>query len=892
MLRWSLGAALVFATLLPAARPVADDGDEPDGSALSERGRAYVSRRVVRVFDFEERDEGNFERLPRDWFVLGGPGFPRYTSDLTGFDTQHARSARHSLKLQLNGGSSGIRLQPGAVAAVPGADYLVVVHLHTEGLKHSRARVVAHFVDEHGRTIEPSVTRSPLLEADAGWRRVEVRLDGDFDHAAWIVLRLELLQSRAFRPPILGPHEVYRSDFDAKAWFDDLVIYQLPRIELSTASPTNILRQPADPTLHLTVRDLTGDPLQVVTRVYDHRGRVVDTQQRRMNGRQPSDWQWTPRLPGFGWYWADLRVRGPRGLEGRRSAALLYLPAANARAVPEAHRFGLAAELMPAPHRALLPELMERLKLGAIITDLWRADLTAERMHELESTLDAVLARLIDQGHQVTVSLAEVPEPIARTANVDTDRPWLLFAGDEQQWQPMLEGALVRYGQQIRRWQIGRTGTGEAFWRDDLPALHQQLRQAFARLVPDATVVVPWQANQEMGPATDAIEAFTLYVPQAVPPARFADYADTWPRMRQRLGLVLETLPPDRFDHAQRAQDLVHRLVRAWAEQPAAIYLDRPWTAAPGRRPALLPDPLLGVYVNTVQRLAGRRFVGSTRLAPGVPALILEGPDGGALVAWNQTHPDDQVAAELYLGPHPQIVDIWGNHQPLPTRDGRHRVHIGRMPTFIEGVNPRLARFRAGLELDPGFLESSYKVHETKLVMTNPWPTAVSGRLRLTGLDDWRIQPRVFNFDIPAGQRIEIPLEVSFPASELAGEKTLGAEIDLDADQPYYIRAGVAAEVGLPGVDYHGTLLVDGADVLLVAQITNRGDQPQSFYAFAMAPQHPRQERIVAKLAPGQTLMKRFRFAGAADALAGRSIRAGLRQMDGPAMLNHRYDVP
>jgi len=181
---WLLCGALVGSTRAGDERSIAVD---------------YLARRVVAAFDFEERAAGNFERMPRHWFTVRQPGFPKHTADRIRLDDRVTRSGEQSFAMTLNGGSAAAVVEPGAIVAVPGADYAVAVHVRTEDFKRARVRMTGYFLDQHNRRIEPSVTTSELATSEGAWSRLELRLRGDHEQAAWIVVRLEALQPAGSR---------------------------------------------------------------------------------------------------------------------------------------------------------------------------------------------------------------------------------------------------------------------------------------------------------------------------------------------------------------------------------------------------------------------------------------------------------------------------------------------------------------------------------------------------------------------------------------------------------------------------------------------------------------------------------------------------------------------
>jgi len=82
----------------------------------------------------------------------------------------------------------------------------------------------------------------------------------------------------------------------------------------------------------------------------------------------------------------------------------------------------------------------------------------------------------------------------------------------------------------------------------------------------------------------------------------------------------------------------------------------------------------------------------------------------------------------------------------------------------------------------------------------------------------------------------------------------------------------------------------DGAEVMVQQMITNYGDKPIDYTAFAIFPGQARQERLVTNLGPGKTTVKRYRFAIPQKAPAT-SIRVGVKELDGVRILNDEVPI-
>jgi len=874
-------------------------GAENPGPA-AEPADGPKSPRVVAFFDFDERDEGNFEKLPRNWLPVVDEGFPRHTADRTGFDADHAVSGQHSLRLQTDGGSAALVVRRGVLAAVPGAAYRLNARLRTADMQHSRARLTAYIVDDEGERLQSTVRHTAPALSNGRWRKLSLQLDADEPDAAWIILRLELLQPDRVRSDDLGEQTLRRQDIGATAWFDDVALVQVPRLGLSIDSKTGVDRDPQSPALDVVVEDFANDVLTATLTVWDHRRQLVDRDTRRLDRRQPPRWRWRPKIERFGWYSARLAVRNGEGPVGQRVIEFCWLPErarggeAGAGASP---RLGINADRLPEDLSGVLPAAMAELGAGAVIVPIWRpgrASADAAAMVEGKSPL---LRALVADRREITLAFAGVPDDLAQEAKVDTDRPLSLFATDRARWRDEVERYAAELAGRVDRWQAASTAGTEAAHSDKAIEGYAALRGVLGRLVADGSTVLPWPADAALTDGARDAETLLIRVPVALRPEHFADYAEDWPTDSGSVHLSLEALPRSRFDHDARAADLTHRLLEAWAGPFERVYVDLPWRSAePETGRAVGPGPLAAALANLEQALVGRAVVGRLDLAEGVPAYILDGQRGGALVAWAQGDHAEAATVKMRLGESPRARDVWANPVEMTSDDGRHVLDIGPRPLIIEGIDSDLARFRAGLRITPELLESVNRTHDATLTVTNPWDQALHATLHIKAPPRWRVQPARLSVAIDAGGTVEKALSIWFPLSETAGRKLLPVRMDVETDKPYTIDVKLPLEIGLEDIEFQPHLVIERRDGRRDAKatliVTNHGDRPRSFYAFAMGRDQPTQQRIISRLGPGQTAIKHLRLPDAGRTLSGESIRVGLRAMDRPAMLSKMLEVP
>lgn len=894
-------------------------------SAASIDAAAFTQQRLVQQYDFDERDAGNFEKLPMAWYVIGREslnpdahfnqvplhetllrrgGYPHYNT--VGFDTRQKTSGRESLYLDLRGGNVGAFLEVGALPAVPNSDYQLTVNVRTTNLKFARARFTAYFIDPEGRAIDASASHSGAVTTNGRWQTLSLTLLGDYPRAAYIGMQVELLQP-VFNPDSpLGDRQVVYEEVEGGAWFDDVRVWQLPSVSLETQTPVNVVRAPRTPLLMCKVRDLTGRPLRTDLAIYDLRLNTVAREERQIGAGEPSHWQWSPSLPRFGWYLADLTLYEatsengtagessavPRVPIARTLAALLWLPDEPLMHAGDAARFALLADALPEAQLRLMAPLLDLTGLGAMTISAWDAETTRATLDRRQQLLDETVQPILARGREVTFNLSPMPMELSRLLGIEADTPLAAFSHSSRAWHPLLAPVVLRHSQRVRKWQIGSVDNPMAFYMSDIASVVDGVREQLLNLAPQPRLVLPWRLDQARRPDIEPAITYLIDVPPAVRPDTIGEHLQEWrDSPSTEFVLRLREPPATQLDHQSRLENLTLRMLHGWEAGAAGLSLTRPWTTADQRRVSLMPDPLLGGFVGVSHRLAGRRAVQRLDLGEGLVCIIFDGPAGGMLAAWNRHAATRDAVIDMYLGAAPEVVDIFGNRSALAMTDGRHRVALDRMPIFIEGIDPELARFRASFKLDKPFIESLQTPHDRTVTIYNPWPRTISGHMLVVGPEQWHIEPRRTFFSIAAGDSSRIPLQLVFPVSEVAGTKRLEARFDFTAEQRYTLNVSTAMELGLEEVDFDASIVLESseqgpADVVVTALVTNRGSESLALYAFTNVPGQPRQERVISGLRPGQSAVRRFRFPAAAEDVTGSAIRVGLRQSSGPAMLN------
>ena len=134
-------------------------------------------------------------------------------------------------------------------------------------------------------------------------------------------------------------------------------------------------------------------------------------------------------------------------------------------------------------------------------------------------------------------------------------------------------------------------------------------------------------------------------------------------------------------------------------------------------------------------------------------------------------------------------------------------------------------------------------------------------------------------------------LTIRFPYSATGGLKRVGVTLDVEAQQGRRIEMPAFVYLSLEDITFDPihTIGPDG-DLIVQVVVINYGDRPLSFRCFAEVAGRARQSSIVEDLPPAAKAEKIFRFGNGTD-LLGESLRSGLRQIDGNAVLNHAAEI-
>jgi hypothetical protein len=896
--------ALVF-SLVSLLHGVAHGADAPSAA------------RELRIFDFEERAKGNLESVPMGWLKVSGEGMPHYVTGQ--FDQLVARSGTTSFRFDLNGGSVVYRFPAGKIKVYDDALYRVVAHVRTTPLKFAKARLTAYFADVDGNPLVDTVVMSEPFASednDSTWHRLDVRMPASHPKAASLVVELGLLQPGQLGGPNLGARDLSVEDIRGSAWFDDVVVAQVPDVRITTDRLANVFPRSAPVRISISVKDRSTRDLAAKIEVRSAAGELAyqrtgmlsinadDAQRGELNGMIE-----LPRLRA-GWYRTSVELSSDGQYVGAQDLQFVQLGDDDDVAIaPADPRFGLDATELPPEVWGGLPTLLRGTGFGRVKFAIWQRDRSITE--EASGTFTRILHEFRSREVQLTGVLAGLPPDVRRATGASNWVDLLTTGGNA--WQEKYAYLVSRHANHLRYWQLYTDAQAEQIARDPkLRLVYDKLLIEHNKVQSNPDLALPWPAWYELEgnlPAT-----VSLVVPSQVLPDQLSLYAsEVLNRPGHRLSLYLRPIDRAKYGRNEQIRDLALRIGNALAcgaervDVPLwlSVRTDDATPRGGPSKPTIEPDELFLVSRTLSARLANAVFRGRVPLAPDVDAFLFEREGGeGILLIWNKaswTRAGERITniTAAMGSSSPRIVDLWGN-ESLATPVGEVKrgkpthwsFDVGAMPILIDHVDAQLLRFGAMVTVDNPLLESSFEAHNRKLKLTNTFSTSVSGTVRLRGPTGWTLTLPMNAFSLNPGESVNLPLTIEFPFNSFAGDKVLTALVELQGAVDHQLAVPITLKLGLSDVGVRTLAVRNGDEVVVQQVISNYGSKPIDYTSFVAIPGLPRQERLVTNLGPGRSTVKKYRFTlkpGQAD--AGLQVRSGVRELDGVRVLNELVEV-
>lgn len=799
---------------------------------------------------FEADWDVNYDDWPDRWVRQLGPGYPHYVK--MRMVEQPSFEGRRCLRVDLDGGAAAAFSPPVEVSNA--FAYRLTGRVLASGLVHDEAYFSVTVVDERGQPVRRHGSAA-VRETNGQWVELSV---------GPLVPPLESDGSL-----LIGVHVQPQDGMDLRGtvYFDDIRLVRQPQLRISTSAPRGYYTDPADVRIACELSGYLPDDRQVEFTLEDVHGRVLavesltlpaldrpggprdgddsllpDAREPRDSEYRPTDGttasrayvEWTPTLPGFGFYRARARVAGHGDTSYEQVASLVVLRPST---VPPGSIFGWTMPHGEGPlELAELSHLAGHVGLGWLKFPLSAPVDDDARAEQLAWFIERMAAQQIH-----LVGLLEDPRT-AVSAEAHRRAAANTFSQPPEDWYPALEPTLLRMSMKVRRWQLGddHDTSFVGYWGlpERLTQIHRQLDQVGREL--RLGLAWNWLVPPPARTAEPSYRFLTLSASPPLSAQELAAYLDAIPADGAETWVSLAPLSRHEYTLEERALDLVQRMVTAQMHGASAVVVpdpldpERALLTADGR-----PDELLLPWRTTCLALAGAQHVGELALPGGSPNHVFVRDTTATMLVWNS----QPTRETLYLGENIKVVDLWGGElQPASGPDGQ-TIEVGPLPVFVTGMPAAVAAWQIDCRwLHERLPAVAAKGNRQALRLTNHFAQAVQGTVRVAAPPGWQLTPSSFAVELAPGEVREQPLEIRLPFDVESGPQPLNIVCDIQADRPYHLSVLRPIEVGLEDVhlDYNTRRTSD--DRLIVEiMLENTGPRSTTFNCDVYAPERRRQ---------------------------------------------------
>ncbi len=873
--------------------------------------------------DFEPEHDRNFDRWPDRWKRRTGTGYPHYVRIEITDDTSYA--GKHCLQVVLDGGGAEASTPP--VEVDPAYEYVLAAQVRCEGFEHDSAWLSLAFLDADRQLLARHAT--PPVTGTGPWQSLTlapVAPPGTQGGFAVLSVHVEPTGSQA--------------DLRGRVLIDDVQLIRVPRLQLRSAWPLNVVR-PGDtprvdwqlsgyggrnPVLIWEVRDALGQPVGPPSRMALDGASPPGT-----SGEQgPAAGSWAPPDAGPGFYRVRLTLAegaDPTPVVQREIALTVLGP-------PRGSGRGRGMWTLPQPKALADDDVVHLSQYAALRGVKVPAWLEPNDVRQAEA-LVALGNRLSALGVEL-VGIVDVPPPslgekwglpAATLAAVRShaseharpgsrpDPPPVLDAVDvftlaPQQWFPSLEPALTRLGLAIDRWQLGAdddASYGRLAQGQQLAALGALLRRLLRSVNPAAQIGLPWDASRPL-PELHGGDGWSFVVlhPSAAP-ARSGAPCGAEPARRTaplpsdspgnalpaegplRRWVSVRPLPRSVAGPVQRAADFALQLIEAHAAGADAVVVSHPLDPDYGllQRDGT-PGELFLPWRYLTQALGEARYAGSLHLPGGSQNRVFLRDDEAIVLLWNA----QATVESIGLGQHAAQYDLWGRAVHAAPGGSESTFLAGPVPTMIVAADPRIVQLHAATRVTSPPLQAQPGARQPLEVrIPNVFGRPVSAIVRLTLPEGWRCPRPHVQLEAPAGGDLVASFEVRLPLDVETGRQLLALQIEVQAESTY--RTVVYQDVQVGQEWLHLELdaeLRDTGELVVHQRLAYAEDEPASLLIEVFAPDEARRQLRIRELRRGQYVHD-FEFSDGAR-LRGQTLWVRIEDVAGKRLLNRRLVVP
>jgi len=882
--------SLCLAIALVGTVPTSGLGTIPPDAAAPLEVR-YPDASTLFHCDFDPSTDKNYDYWPDDWTRYRGKGFPIYQTIEIDENSSPPAGGR-SLRIDLNGGSAAV-YSP-LIKVRPFHSFVLEGFVRTEGLRYDTVGLTLNFFDASKNRIR--TVRSVRVTQTDGWEKLRLGpVDPGTEDVYYVQVGLHV--DRAHRADLFGVIE-----------FADLWLGSLPRISLWSNETQNIfmIGQPVEIScsasgfpgenyrVRMTLKDVLGDEIAQSIQTMDTKDATVyrnplegdgDEKETALIGRT----KWSPPIPGQGFYWVSIAMRGPDGFEHTRRLGILALDKQSPIA---GGRFGWSLPDGAGPMQLnKLGRLVSQSGINWVKYPLWIDE--KDWTPEMQSQMMGFYERLSSSRIKLIGLLSNPPESLrSRFGRQDGEdlSAAEIFGVSSDVWFPSMEMSLARLSTQVEWWQLGDDQDTSFTAVPRLTTKLNEVKSAFDSIGLDARLALAWNweyAMPQVAPGSQSWLALSLCESPSFTHDELRAYSENYDGVPTPW-ITLRPLSAKDYSLQTRSVDLVRRMMVAQMVSSRAAFCPKPFDDEYG----LLtedgqPSELFMVWRTMAYVMAGAKSIGSIRLPEGSANQIFTREDDAVMIVWNPK----ETFEELYLGDEIKVTDIWGRSVHADKSDGRNVLLVGPVPVIVTGLNKAVAQIRRSFRFGKDYYPDQFgRPLENMIYFRNEFPEGASGTVEMNIPAVWRQQPSDIRFRLADYERFSQIFTLTFPFNATSGIHSVRVDFDLVADKKYQFSVYRDIKLGLGNVFVEmSTHKTEDGELVVVMKVVNHGEEVVNYQAQLFAPGRRRQKKYVLDLGRGSQVVE-FRYPDGKE-LEGKSLWLRAEEIDGPQIINCKVTV-
>ncbi len=679
--------------------------------------------------------------------------------------------------------------------------------------------------------------------------------------------------------------------YSGHAWFDDIQLVTMPRIEIFTRRPGNLFVGNEPVELYISAPGIQEKEYTGRLQVTDWRNTTIWTS----NPMAIRAGEASIRMPitHFGPCTTTLTLRGTEG------TSKLTLPLGRIPEVAKVPLKGIGIDLEGANRFSKdVLALLATLRAGNVKVHLW-AD---------PKTLPAFLTQIssVLKPSDINGVFGHPPGTVQTDSTPAVTSNFLVFSTDPKRrgWASAVTQAVAGSMDVTDIWILGTRGDSSFLGKSSLARIIDGFKKAADNGIQLLQIAIPGVFHQIHEPLPSGVAAVDYAIPFQVAPREMAEAvrSKTTQGGSASIWVSLGVNPEDK-KQSSALVDFAQKLVLAKVSGAQKVFV----TA----QPDLTTDEAIATKAYYVLRTLGQvvgnaRYLGAIRLKNGSIAHIFDTQDKRAAIVWrgpahltaaNQKPGTENSTEEsVWWGSGLTVTDVMGNPVEVEKNVFTTTLKaVSPMPLVVTGIDPGLIDTQMSARLAGGLVESRREYQARQFTFTNHFDTSISGKASLQfpksakeGI--YQLRRGRHEFSLAPGETFEMELDVKPPVGGTIGEKALTLNLDIDdktrgkpAESPVAYRLQTEIEIT---TQIHE---LDQEQVEIVTRIHNpQATAPLSVSLYFRELDDPNsiaQVRTIRSIPAGATASRRF-VTHKANLSGDKRVWIGLRERSGPRFAN------